>query len=55
MSIRDLSVPLTIEVTGEDVESLFGKKEIPTKYFEIISMPDVERMMEEINKWKYQL
>ena len=47
MSIRDLSVPFTIEVTGEDVESLLEKEEISVKYFEVISRPEVERKMME--------
>ena len=47
MSIRDLSVPFTIEVTGEDVEVFLKKEEISSKYFEVISMPEVEEKMEE--------
>ena len=47
MSIRDLSVPFTIEVTGEDVEVFLKKEEITSKYFEVISMPEVEEKMEE--------
>lgn len=47
MSIRDLRATFGIEMTGEDIEVLLKKEEISGKLIEIISMPEVERKMQE--------